>query len=101
MMRRMPCKVHVDREQQEVILDLDAIARRQIGGFLVALQQDPLPEDRQDLARKTSVPAYFVQLPCGFHVTWEIVGDMLSLALTGKTTGLLVRILGVDRDAPR
>lgn len=100
MMRRMPCRVQVDQEQQEVILDLDATARRQIGDFLLALQEDPLPEERLALSRKTSVPAFFVQLPCGFHVTWEIVGDMLSLALTGKTNGLLVRILGVDRDRP-
>jgi hypothetical protein len=39
-------------------------------------------------------------LPCGFHVTWEIVGNLLPLALTGKATGLLVRILGIDRDRP-
>lgn len=99
-MRRMTCRVQVDRGQQEVILDLDSIARRQIGEFLLRLQQDPLPEARQDLARKTSHPAFFVQLPCGFHVTWEIVGNLLALALTGKTDGLLVRILGVDRDRP-
>lgn len=99
-MRRMPCKVQVDREQQEVILDLDETSRRQIGDFLLELQEDPLPKERQNLARKTNVPAFFVQLPCGFHVTWQIVGDMLSLALTGKTDGLLVRILGVDRDRP-
>jgi hypothetical protein len=92
--------VQVDHELQELILDLDATARRQIGEFLLALQEDPLPEKRQDLARKGNVPAYFVQLPSGFHVSWEIVGDMLPLALTGKTRGLLVRILGVDRDQP-
>jgi hypothetical protein len=83
-----------------VILDLDATARFQIGAFLVALQHDPLPAERQALARKTNVPAFFVQLPCGFHVTWEIVGNLLPLALTGKATGLLVRILGIDRDRP-
>jgi len=98
-MRRMPCRVQVDRELQEVILDLDATSRRQIGDFLLGLQEDPLPEERQLLIRITNV-AYFVQLPCGFYVSWEIVGDMLSLALTGKTNGLLVRILGVVRDAP-
>jgi hypothetical protein len=92
--------VQVDHELQEAILDLDAFARRQIGDFLVALQADPLPEERQDLARKGNIPAYFVQLPCGFHVTWQIVGDLLPLALSGKTDGLLVRIVGVDRDRP-
>jgi hypothetical protein len=96
----MPCRVQVDRELQEGILDLDGVARRQIGTFLLALQEDPLPEERQDLARKGNIPAYFVQLECGFHVTWEVVGDMLPLALTGKVRGLLVRILGVDRDRP-
>jgi hypothetical protein len=98
-MRRMPCRVQVDHELQEGILDLDATARRQIGEFLLALQEDPLPEERQALVRITPI-AYFVQLPCGFYVSWEIVGDMLSLALTGKTDGVLVRILGVARDRP-
>src|ERR1035438_4378516 len=72
--RRMPCRVQVDRQLQEGILDLDATARRQIGDFLLALQEDPLPRERQALARKISTPAYFIQLPCGFHVSWEIVG---------------------------
>jgi len=99
-MRRMPCKVEVDRELQEVILDLDAVARRQIGDFLLGLQEDPLPEKRLALARKTNVPAFFVQLSCGFHVSWEVAGDLLPLALAGKTRGLLVRILGVDRYEP-
>jgi hypothetical protein len=96
----MPSRVKVDHELQEEILDLDAYSRRQIGDFLVALQDDPLPQDRQALARKIGVPAYFVQLPCGFYVSWEIVGDLLPLALTGKTKALLVRILGVNRDRP-
>ena len=96
----MPCRVQVDRELKEGILDLDATARRQIGDFLLALQEDPLPGDRQALARKITTPAYFIQLPCGFHVSWEIVGNLLPFALTGKAKGLLVRILGVDRDPP-
>jgi hypothetical protein len=100
MIRRIPSRVQVDHELQEEILDLDAYARRQIGDFLLALQDDPLPQDRQALARKISIPAYFVQLPCGFYVSWEIVGDLLPLALTGKTKALLVRILGVNRDRP-
>ena len=96
----MPCRVEVDHELKEAILDLDATARRQIGDFLVALQEDPLPGKRQSLTRKTSVPAFFVQLPCGFYVSWEIVGNMLRLALTGKAEGLLVRVLGVNRVSP-
>lgn len=100
MIRRMPCRVQVDHELEEEILDLDPHARRQIGDFLVALQNDPLPQERQTLARKISLPAYFIQLPCGFYVSWEIVGDVLSLALTGKSKAVLVRILGVDRVRP-
>ncbi len=100
MIRRMSSRVQVDHELQEEILDLDASARREIGDFLVGLQEDPLPRERQRLARKTSTPAFFVRLPCGFYVSWEIVGNLLSLALTGKPKGLLVRILGVDRDPP-
>jgi hypothetical protein len=100
MIRRMPLRVQVDNQLQEEILDLDANARRQIGDFLLALQEDPLPSERQALARKISAQAYFVQLPCGFYVSWEIVGNLLHLALTGNAKGLLVRILGVDRDPP-
>jgi hypothetical protein len=96
----MSSRVQVDHELQEEILDLDAYARRQIGDFLLSLQDDPLPQDRQPLARKINVPAYFVQLPCGSYVSWEIVGDLLPLVLTGKTKALLVRILGVNRDRP-
>ena len=100
MMRRMPCRVQVDHELQEEILDLEPDARREIGDFLLVLQQDPLPEEREALVRKSRIPAYFVALPCGFYVTWEIIGDQMELTLTGKTSGLLVRILGVDRVRP-
>jgi mRNA-degrading endonuclease RelE of RelBE toxin-antitoxin system len=96
----MSCRVQVDHELQEEILDFDAYARRQIGDFLLALQDDPLPKERQALARRINAPAYFVRLPCGFYVSWEIVGNMLRLALTGKAEGLLVRVLGVNRVSP-
>lgn len=100
MIRRMSCRVQVDHELQEEILDLDANARREIGDFLLGLQDDPLPRGRRALTRKTSAPAYFVQLQCGFYVSWEIVGNVLPLALTGKAKGIVVRILGVDRERP-
>jgi hypothetical protein len=101
MIPRMSSRVQVDHELQEEILDLDANARREIGDFLLSLQEDPLPRERQALSRRISTAAYYVQLPCGFYVSWEIVGNLLPLALTGKVEGLLVRILGVDRDELR
>jgi|HubBroStandDraft_1064217.scaffolds.fasta_scaffold181074_2 hypothetical protein len=101
MIRRMSSRVQVDQELQEEILDLDANARREIGDFLLSLQEDPLPSERQALSRRLSAAAYYVQLPSGFYVSWEMVGNLLPLALTGKVDGLLVRILGVDRDRPR
>jgi hypothetical protein len=97
----MSSRVQVDHGLQEEILDLDANARREIGDFLLSLQKDPLPRERQALSRKIGTAVYYVQLPCGFYVSWEVVGNMLPLALTGKVEGLLVRILGVDRDRPR
>ena len=96
----MSCRVQVDRELQEEILDFDESARRQVGDFLLALQNDPLPKERQALARGIDASVYFVQLPCGFYVSWEIVGNLLRLALTGKAEELLVRILGVNRVSP-
>jgi hypothetical protein len=96
----MPCKVQVDHELEEEILDLDGYTRQQIGDFLVALQNDPLLQERHALADQLDPPAYFVQLQCGFYVSWEIIGDLLSMALTGKTKAVLVRILGVNRQRP-
>jgi hypothetical protein len=93
---RVPCKLEIASEVQQDILDCDAAARRQIGDFLLELQDNPLSKDRRAL----SDGSFYIQLPCGFYLSWEIIGDLMRFALSGKTKGLLVRILGVARVPP-
>lgn len=93
----MPCQVNVDTEVKTDILDCDDEARQQIGDFLLALQEDPLPEQRRPMAGAS----FYVKLPCGYFVGWEVLGDLMAYATTGKTKGLTVRILGVGFDQPK
>jgi len=93
----MPCQVDVDTAVKSDILDCDAEARRQIGDFLLLLQKNPLPEKRHPM----SGASFYAPLPCGYFVSWEILGDVLAFALTGSTKGCMVRILGVGRKTPK
>ncbi len=93
----MSCELDVATEVKQDILDCNQAARRQIGGFLLTLQKNPLPRNRQGMGDG----AFYLQLPCGFYVSWEVLGDMLRLALTGDGNGIVVRILGVGREPPR
>lgn len=87
----MPCKLDVDPQVEQDILDCDRKARLEIGDFLLALQDNPLPDTRHSMGG----PVFYAQLPCGFYVSWEIIGDVLHYALTGDLRGLLIRVLGV------
>lgn len=100
MIRRMSCKLDVDTEVKRDILDCDADARREIGDFLLALERNPLPIGRRKLERAKNDATFYVELPCGVYVSWEIIGNQMHLALIGKSDGLLVRILGVARARP-
>src|SRR5271166_5858700 len=93
MIRPMPCTLDVDTEVKKDILDCDADVRREIGDFLLELEQSPLPRGRHKLERAKSDTTFYIQLPCGFYISWEIIGNQMHLALTGKTDGLRVRIL--------
>lgn len=97
----MPCKLDVDTELKKDILECDAGARHEIGEFLLRLQQNPLPAGRRRLGRAKNDAAFYMQLPCKFYISWEIIGDQMHLALTGDTDGLLVRVLGVARVRPQ
>jgi hypothetical protein len=44
--------------------------------------------------------AFYLQLPCGIFVGWEIVGDLFHLVLHGPDDTCLVRILGVGWESP-
>jgi hypothetical protein len=93
----MPCKISVATEVKSDILDCDETAREQIRAFLLGLQQDPLPRGRRSLGKS----AFFEQLPCGYFVAWEVLGDVLKMALTGDMTGITVHVLGVGRRRPK
>lgn len=92
----MSCQVDVDTAVKLDILGCSADARRQIGNFLAGLQENPLPAGRQEM----QAAAFYVQLPGGYYVSWEIVGNLMHCVLTGETEGLLIRILGVAQVLP-
>jgi len=89
----MPCKLSVDTEVKLDILSCSDDERQQIGDFLVLLQENPLPEGRQDMRDS----AFTYQLPCGYIVSWEVLGDWMKFALSGNTKNITVRILGIGR----
>jgi len=93
----MSCKLDVATELKQDILACDKVARQQIGDFLLALQDNPLPKNR----RRQEDGSFYVQLPCGFFVSWEIIGDLMQFVLTGDCEGILVRFLGVARVPPK
>jgi hypothetical protein len=91
----MSCKVDVDTAVKADILDCGRGVRRQIGEFLLQLQDDPLPEGRVNMDG-----AFFYLLPCGFFVSWEVLGDVMKFALSGDRNRISDRILGVGRESP-
>jgi hypothetical protein len=105
MIRRMPCMVDVAIEVQQDGLDLvrgDRQATAEVGAFLLALQDDPLPAARQRL-RPHDATSFGHQLNCGVYVSWEIVAspdDMIKLSLGHVSPAILVRVLGFGRGAP-
>jgi hypothetical protein len=96
----MLCVLNVDRKLKRDILRLSHRLRQEIGDDLLALQNDPLPADREDL----SPGAYFHKLPCEYFVSWELIGDqedILDLFSGEPCHNLTIRILGVGPDSPK
>jgi hypothetical protein len=97
----MSCVLDVDRRLKADILSCDSEVRNQIGADLLALDDNPLPADRQDLDGPNS---YYHQLACGYFVSWELIGesaDILHLIATGTCRNLTIRILGAGADSPK
>ena len=92
----MPCRVSVDTAVKADILDCDETAIEQIRAFLYELQEDPLPPRRQPRGNA----AFYVLLPCGYFVTWQVEGDLLKMALTQNVSGITIRIVGVGKSKP-
>jgi hypothetical protein len=97
----MSCLLDVDRRLKADILHRASEVRNQIGADLLALQDNPLPRDRMDLDRPNG---YYHRLPCGYFVSWELIGstaDILHLITTGVCRNLTIRILGAGEDSPK
>jgi hypothetical protein len=91
----------VDRRLKADILHFPSAVRNQIGTDLFALQDNPLPPDRQDLDHPNG---YYHQLPCGYFVSWELIGeteDILHLIASGACRNLKIRILGAGASSPK
>jgi len=102
---RMPCTVDVPIDVQQEGLDAvrgDRQAIAEVGAFLLALQDDPLPAARQRLSPGDAT-AFWHQLKCGVYVSWQIeasADEMLELAFGHVTPAILIRVLGFGRGAP-
>jgi len=90
-----PCRIDADAAVKQEILNCRDEVRQQIGQFLETLQWDPLPAGRRTKGKKS----FYIQLPCGIFVAWEVIGDLLHIVLHGPGESVLVRILGVGWDS--
>ena len=80
----------------------DRQATAEVGAFLFALQEDPLPAARRKLSPNEAT-SFWCQLNCGVYVSWQIEAspdDMLNLAYVHATPAVLVHVLGFGRGAP-
>jgi hypothetical protein len=101
----MSCTVDISVRVQEECLDLvrgDRKATQEVGAFLLALQDGPLPAGRKILDPE-GANAFWIKLKCGIFISWEIQAtqdDWIKL-LAGRTSpAVVVRLLGFGRDAP-
>lgn len=105
MIGRMSCTVDVPIEVQREALAIvrgDRQATIEVGGFLQALQDNPLPNGRQMLTPGDPT-AFYKKLECGVYVSWEIVAsptEMIRLFNGRVSPSVLVRVLGFGRDDP-
>ena len=90
------CRMDADTAVKRDILECSAEVRQEIGEFLESLQGNPLPIGRKPMGKER----FYIQLPCGIFVGWEIVGDLLHAVLHGPDDTILVRILGVGWASP-
>ena len=105
MLLRMSCTVDVPTRIQQEGLDLvrgDDAAIAEVGGFLLALQDNPLPAGREKL-RPDDSTSFWIKLRCGVYVSWQIEAsavDMIKLTTGHVSPKILIRVLGFGRDKP-
>jgi hypothetical protein len=101
----MSCTVDVPTKIQQETLDVvrgDRQAIAEVGAFLLALQDDPLPAGREKLSPKDST-AFWIKLPCGVYVAWEIEASlpaMIALFSGHVFSEVVIKVLGFGRDKP-
>jgi hypothetical protein len=101
----MSCTVDVPTKIQQEGLDTvrgDPQAIAEVGAFLLALQDDPLPGGREKLSPDDPT-AFWIKLPCGVYVSWEIEASlpaMIALFSGHISSEIVVHVLGFGRDKP-
>jgi hypothetical protein len=80
----------------------DDQAVAEVGAFLLALQDNPLPAGRQKLSPDDPT-SFWIKLPCGVFVSWQIKAtavNMMRLAAGRVSPEIVVKVLGFGRDKP-
>lgn len=80
----------------------DRQATAEVGAFLLALQDDPLPAARQRLSPDDAT-SFWCRLDCGVYVSWKIVAspdEMINLSFGQVSPSILIKVLGFGRGAP-
>jgi hypothetical protein len=84
------------------IVRYDDQATAEVGAFLLALQDNPLPAGRQMLSPNDPA-SFWIKLACGVFVSWQIKArpaNMMKLASGRVSPEIVVKVLGFGRDKP-
>jgi len=105
IIRRMSCMfdfpTEVKKEGVDIVRDDDQ-ATAEVGAFLLALQDNPLPAGRQILSPDDPT-SFWVKLRCGVFVSWQIkasAANMMRLVSGHVSPEIVVKVLGFGRDKP-
>ncbi|MDR3753319.1 MAG: hypothetical protein P4K78_05690 [Terracidiphilus sp.] len=101
----MSCLFDIPPEIQQEGLDMvrgDRHAMAEVGAFLLALQDNPLPAARQPLSPDDAA-SFWCQLNCGVYISWKIEAspeDLLNLSFGHVSPAIVIKVLGFGRGAP-
>ncbi|MFZ1940648.1 MAG: hypothetical protein WBA18_21125 [Terracidiphilus sp.] len=101
----MSCTYDIPIEVQDQGTELvrgDSAATQEVGAFLIALQDYPLPKGRQ-LVDPDVPNAFWIKLNCGIYISWAIVADpndWMKLFAGRVSPNIVIKVLGFGRDVP-
>jgi hypothetical protein len=101
----MSCLYDFPPERQQQAVDIvrgDPQATAELGAFLEALQDNPLPAARQWLSPHDAT-SFWCRLNCGIYVSWKIEAspeDMIKLWTGHVSPAIVIKVLGIERGAP-